>query len=103
MSFASNQYIKWAESQFEQTGIAANDIQRTGGIAAVRKYKRDAILNTPEAIEAYKAIIEWDCNNRFGIQTPQDIEQEQRIDEYIKDCETMGNDAAKAKYLTPNT
>ena len=88
MSFASEQYLKWAESQFEQTGIEQN---RFINIGFARKYKRESPTLSAEAIKSYEII-----NGRGSIG---EKEQEKRLDQYHKDCETMTEPQARENYL----
>jgi hypothetical protein len=102
MSRTKDAYIEWANRQFEETGIAPGDFSPSGGGIAnsrLEKHKRDTTTLTPESIEAFKNIAEWEHDNHFNIVTEKDIKHEAKINQYIKDCETIGNEAAKQKYL----
>ena len=100
MSFASEQYLKWAESQFEQTGIAQNDFCNTGGgINSFKKYKRDAVDLSVEAKQAFKIIHDRTGNDYNNLLTQETTEQEKGLSQYFKDCETMDEQQAREKHL----
>lgn len=91
MSFASEQYLKWAESQFEQTGIAANDYARglTGLANRLRRPFPAANVTAPELNLTQQ--IEYDSK----LMELQNI----AINNYIAECESIGHDQAKYNFL----
>ena len=79
--------MDWASRQFEETGLETNSSFRM----VIRTYKREPIVLTP--------IDQKEADLQTWADSHSNIDQEKRLDQYIKDCETMGNEAAKEKYL----